>query len=969
MAKKGFTLVELLAIIIIIGILATITTPVVLNVVKESKQNTFTSEYKMVTREIEKQMTEEGIKVLEDCDSSKRNLSSLNIRNLKKIDNDSSYYCYNVEEECNYLYLKTKDNEKGECISKQKNISKIQKVIVSAKTISGKTLSTCNIENVTLTATVRPAKKDSYTYQWYQNGQAIAGATSKEYTTDISTSDKHSYEWYVIAKIKSNGVTMTSNKISSTIALATITDTKPTLVSTINSITATQNQYSGTCEREVYYRIKKESDQEYSNWQKENIFNNLKSGTSYQIQTKVDDKVSKVASIQTKEDLKAKIEVTGSTSNSISVKATCTPTDVISSYEFKIDDGQMIHNKTNATYTFNGLSSGEHTIYVKCTSSNSGNAAEATVKGTTKEISDIQFTASPATGWTTSKLVTITYNDTNITNPEYYFYSNVNAISKVEVNECAMTVATSCSTNKTTKIEANKWYKTTSKTPQLEFNEIGNIRAWISDGTNSKQKEFEVPKIDANEPSVKAEVTPIATDKITVTARCSSVSGISEYKFKMDDQAWIESSDFTYTYKGLKPYNAYGQDTTSATHTFQVECKNGVGISKRSDLVDKQSKPYIPPTYTLTNQTGQLSGTNWRTSKTYKVEFNGMSITTPTFYFYTTVDVDIRNNQTVLIQKCNSSNESPKEKQNCASEYVNKITAKTWYIIPTSSIELVFNQPGDIVTRISDGTSYYQGSSHSVKEVTGTTINDYATTGGLLAHLDGLEDDSGSYYWRNLSDSSGRPQPITTTSGWQNGQKVCGAYDPNRGCLMWENLNGALYFDGVDDYLNFDFIRDKDSFTIETVYKPIKADGEQHVISDNEGAGMAIKANGDIPFFVGNTYVGFRVPTTLNKINYRAASVYVTYPPRSSVLHTFLKAYLGEDTTSSDKFVQNLTYLAPETYKPSSLPLRLGCNSGSNGCDGAFFKGYIYAVRIHDGVLSDEQIAKNAYIDRMRYGF
>lgn len=959
MAKKGFTLVELLAIIIIIGILATITTPVVLNVVKESKQNTFTSEYKMVTREIEKQMTEEGIKVLEDCDSSKRNLSSLNIRNLKKIDNDSSYYCYNVEEECNYLYLKTKDNEKGECISKQKNISKIQKVIVSAKTISGKSLSTCNIENVTLTATVRPAKKDSYTYQWYQNGQAIAGATSKEYTTDISTSDKHSYEWYVIAKIKSNGVTMTSNKISSTIALATITDTKPTLVSTINSITATQNQYSGTCEREVYYRIKKESDQEYSNWQKENIFNNLKSGTSYQIQTKVDDKVSKVASIQTKEDLKAKIEVTGSTSNSISVKATCTPTDVISSYEFKIDDGQMIHNKTNATYTFNGLSSGEHTIYVKCTSSNSGNVAEATVKGTTKEISDIQFTASPATGWTTSKLVTITYNDTNITNPEYYFYSSVNATSKINVSVCGTGNEPGICSGTTTKIETNKWYKTTSKTPQIEFNEIGNIRARISDGTNSKSKEYTVSQIDPNEPSVKAEVTPISTDKITVTARCSSVSGISKYEFKMDDQAWIESSDFTYTYKGLKPYNAYGQAATSATHSFQVRCTSGAGRTKTSEMVNERSKPYIPPSYAYndsTDSTGKLSGTNWRTSKAYQVQFNETNINNPTFYFYTTVPVT----SDVLVKQCNSNFE--------CGEVTSNIQPNIWYQITTSHSgyqypKLTFKQPGKIIARINDGTSYYQSSSNNIEFITGTTINDYEKS-SLVAHLDGLNNTNSST-WKNLATET--TYFISTTSGWQNGQKVCGAYDPNRGCLMWENLNGALYFDGVDDYLNFDFIRDKDSFTIETVYKPIKGDGEQHVISDNEGAGMAIKANGDIPFFVGNTYVGFRVPTTLNKINYRAASVSHGFTGYGTPT-TFLNAFSGEDTTSSDKFVQSQTY-SGQAYIPSSLPLRLGCNPGTNICDGAFFKGYIYAVRIHNGVLSDEQIAKNAYIDRMRYGF
>ena len=979
MAKRGFTLVELLAIIIIIGILATITTPVVLNVVKESKQNTFTSEYKMVTREIEKQMTEEGIKVLEDCNSSKRNLSSLNIRNSKKIDNDSSYFCYDTLEECNYLYLKTKDNEKGGCIDKQKNSDKINKVIVRAKTISGKNPSICNIENLTLTATVRPAKKNAYTYQWYQNGEAIKGATSQEYTTNITGSDSNSYEWYVIVTIKSNGNTMKSNIIQSTIALATITDTKPTLVSTINSITATQNQYSGTCAKEVYYRIKKESEEEYSNWQKENTFTNLKSGTAYQVQTKIDDKVSKEALIKTKDDLKATIEVTGSTTNSISVKAICTSSEAVSSYEFKIDNGELIHNKTNATYTFNGVKSGEHTVYVKCTSNN-GQVAEATGKGSTKTIADIKFASSPATGWTTGKTVTITYPDTNITNPEYYFYSSVNATSNVEVTECAMAVATSCNTNKTTKIEANKWYKTTSKTPQIDFHEMGNIRAYVSDGTNSKQKEYAVPQIDSNEPSVKADVTPISTDKITVTARCSSLSGISEYKFKMDNGSWITSSTNTHTFTGLKPYNAYGQNTTTATHTFQVECKNGVGISKRSDLVNEKSKPYIPPIYghnDSTDSTGKLVGTNWRTSKTYKVEFNGSTITTPTFYFYTSIDVDIKNNQTVLVYKCNSSEEAPKEKQNCASQYVSEITAKTWYIIPTSSIELVFKKPGQIVTRISDGTSYYQGSSQTVKEVTGVTINDYEIKGSLLAHLDGIEDDGGPYHWRSLSDETGMPRTISTTSGWQ--RDVCIAYSNYHGQMICnERIDNALYFDGVDDYLAFDFIKGKNEFTIETVYKPTDLSNtasQYHVISSVEGAGVVIGGNGFGSAYI-NTFgyeddTTFTTPSTLNRINYRALSIKNGFSGYGTPT-AFFNLYSGEDTTS-DKFKSEHTY-SSKAYKESEAPLVLGCNpadrSVSNVCrDGNFFKGYIFAVRIHDGALTDEQIAKNAYIDRMRYGF
>jgi len=38
--KKGFTLIELLAVIVILAIIALIATPIVLNIIEESKKNT-----------------------------------------------------------------------------------------------------------------------------------------------------------------------------------------------------------------------------------------------------------------------------------------------------------------------------------------------------------------------------------------------------------------------------------------------------------------------------------------------------------------------------------------------------------------------------------------------------------------------------------------------------------------------------------------------------------------------------------------------------------------------------------------------------------------------------------------------------------------------------------------------------------------------------------------------------------------
>jgi len=48
MNKKGFTLVELLAVIVILGILALITTPVVINIIDDSKNKAYEEQKRLV---------------------------------------------------------------------------------------------------------------------------------------------------------------------------------------------------------------------------------------------------------------------------------------------------------------------------------------------------------------------------------------------------------------------------------------------------------------------------------------------------------------------------------------------------------------------------------------------------------------------------------------------------------------------------------------------------------------------------------------------------------------------------------------------------------------------------------------------------------------------------------------------------------------------------------------------------------
>lgn len=54
MNKKGFTLVELLAVIVLLSIIAVITTPVVINVIGESKEKTYNEQINIIQKAAER---------------------------------------------------------------------------------------------------------------------------------------------------------------------------------------------------------------------------------------------------------------------------------------------------------------------------------------------------------------------------------------------------------------------------------------------------------------------------------------------------------------------------------------------------------------------------------------------------------------------------------------------------------------------------------------------------------------------------------------------------------------------------------------------------------------------------------------------------------------------------------------------------------------------------------------------------
>ena len=82
--KKGFTLVELLAVIVILALIALITIPVILNVVEKSKTKTYYRSIEAYGKAIEKGIAEYIM------DHERENISNLTVSKLK----DDNYIKY-----------------------------------------------------------------------------------------------------------------------------------------------------------------------------------------------------------------------------------------------------------------------------------------------------------------------------------------------------------------------------------------------------------------------------------------------------------------------------------------------------------------------------------------------------------------------------------------------------------------------------------------------------------------------------------------------------------------------------------------------------------------------------------------------------------------------------------------------------------------------------------------------------------
>lgn len=89
MNKKGFTLIELLTVIVLIAIIAAITTPVIINIIKDSRENAYNEQVRLITNAAERWGTEnmQELNKVVPCKLSAKKLSEEGYLSVEKIKN------------------------------------------------------------------------------------------------------------------------------------------------------------------------------------------------------------------------------------------------------------------------------------------------------------------------------------------------------------------------------------------------------------------------------------------------------------------------------------------------------------------------------------------------------------------------------------------------------------------------------------------------------------------------------------------------------------------------------------------------------------------------------------------------------------------------------------------------------------------------------------------------------------------
>ncbi len=409
------------------------------------------------------------------------------------------------------------------------------------------------------------------------------------------------------------------------------------------------------------------------------------------------------------------------------ITATCSDAQSgITKYEYSKDNGTTwITNGTTNSYTFTGLTKETSYKYkIRCTNG-SGLTKEASSTSSTLGFTNPtikQTSQTPTSGtWATSRTIQITYSNTNVTSPVYYFKSSVGATVASGVVTAACGTGTNpgtCTSSNITTLVANTWYKTTSTTPSVTYKANGTLYALTSDGANiSGTSTFTISKIDTSAPSASMSVGSIKTDRATITATCSDAqSGITKYEYSKDNgTTWISNGTTnSYTFTGL---------TKETSYQYKIRCTNGSGLTKEASSTSS-TLGFTNPTIKQTSQTPS-SGT-WATSRTIQITYSNTNVNSPVYYFKSSVGATVASG--VVTAACGTGTNPG----TCTSSNITTLVANTWYKTTSTTPSVIYRANGTLYALTSDGKNISGTSTFTISKIDTSAPSIYAYSGTML---------------------------------------------------------------------------------------------------------------------------------------------------------------------------------------------------------------------------------------------
>ena len=562
MKKRGFTLVELLAVIVILGVLALITTPVVLSQIEQAKKNSFITSAKNVLDAADIYVSGDNT-----LDTNGTNVQVLEIKNKEKVtglvfQNKDTEYVLKKFTDGTYCASGPRNDlvvRKGDCTNEEDLYASL------SLSIKGKT---------TRTITVVANATDDTGISGYS--YCVADCTNEGNWKDSKNTDytfdslKYSKKYEIHVRVV-NRIDKVTEK-----AIEAVTDTLPTASYAVKESGWTKSKtvtimYPNKVENYliVHSGIAKLNGEVIAVGERRKI-----TGTNAQVIFETNGTIEAITSdgyneaspstltisqVDPTSPTNVSVGIGTVTSKSIQVIANGVDNESgIAKYEFQVNGGLWTDNGTNNTITYSNLTSGSYSYKVRLTNKAGGVTESSARTQATTTITPPSYSVSPS-GWAKSKTTTITYQSG---------YTN------------QFRVLSGSATNNGATVSNNTWITISGTNVGIVFNSNGSIEARSTDGVNTvTSSTLTISQIDITAPVVNS--LGIASTNGSYNALTTTISSNVTDNSGATIQMYISNSGYETggtweNYATSKAWNV-GGSLSGGTRTIYITYKDQAG--------------------------------------------------------------------------------------------------------------------------------------------------------------------------------------------------------------------------------------------------------------------------------------------------------------------------------------------------------------------------------------------------------